>query len=223
MMGELCNAEAEQQFLDHVMGPEFPCVAARSAVNRSRYRFHALDRLASGEATISLCAALYSFLDTFENPGPDPVTFAAAFKRGGADEAEFERLLWKQLQQLHDLDRQFFGWDASVSSDPASEHFSFSIKGRGLFVVGLHPHASRLSRRTPVPMLVFNLHEQFEGMRINGRYESMQRVIRKRDEALQGSINPMLAGFGEASEALQYSGRAASPDWQCPFKAGGKT
>jgi uncharacterized protein len=220
MTGESCTDEVEQAFVDHVMSPEFPCVAARSAVNRSRFRFHALDRLASGEATIGLCAALYSFLDTFEVPGTDPVTFVSSFKWGGADEAEFERLLWKQLQQLHDLDRQFFAWDASVSSDPASDRFSFSIRGRGLFVVGLHPHASRLSRRAPVPMLVFNLHEQFEDLRTSGKYGSMQKVIRKRDEALQGSINPTLASFGQASEALQYSGRAAAPDWQCPFKPG---
>lgn len=220
MISEACMDEAEQVFVEHVMSAEFPCVAARSAVNRSRYRVHAFDRLASGEATIGLCAALYSFLDTFEEPGLEPVTFVSTFKRGGADEAEFEALLWKQLQKLHELDREFFGWDASVSSDPASDRFSFSVRGRAMFVVGLHPHASRLARRADVPMLVFNLHEQFEDLRASGKYSSMQRVIRKRDEALQGSINPTLSSFGKSSEAVQYSGRAASPDWQCPFKAG---
>ncbi|MNR56963.1 YqcI/YcgG family protein [compost metagenome] len=45
----------------------------------------------------------------------------------------------------------------------------------------------------------------------------MQDAIRTRDIALQGSINPVLARFGEASEARQYSGRAVEADWQCPF------
>jgi hypothetical protein len=45
----------------------------------------------------------------------------------------------------------------------------------------------------------------------------MQEAIRQRDIALQGSINPVLARFGEASEARQYSGRAVESNWKCPF------
>ena len=37
---------------------------------------------------------------------------------------------------------------------------------------------------------------------------------------LQGSINPMLSDFGEATEARQYSGRAVEDDWRAPFAAG---
>jgi FPC/CPF motif-containing protein YcgG len=37
--------------------------------------------------------------------------------------------------------------------------------------------------------------------------------------AFQGSINPMLKNFGEGSEASQYSGRAVSDTWACPFHA----
>ncbi len=36
----------------------------------------------------------------------------------------------------------------------------------------------------------------------------MQRTVRKRDERLQGTVNPMLSDFGDASEARQYFGRA---------------
>ena len=46
----------------------------------------------------------------------------------------------------------------------------------------------------------------------------MQTVIRKRDVELQGQINPVLAGFGDASEARQYSGRAVGGEWACPFR-----
>jgi FPC/CPF motif-containing protein YcgG len=45
----------------------------------------------------------------------------------------------------------------------------------------------------------------------------MQRATRKRDIALQGSLNPNLADFGTAPETRQYSGRPVGPDWRCPF------
>jgi FPC/CPF motif-containing protein YcgG len=38
---------------------------------------------------------------------------------------------------------------------------------------------------------------------------------------LQGTVNPMLAEFGEQSEARQYSGRDVGEIWKCPFHARG--
>ncbi len=110
------------------------------------------------------------------------------------------------------------GWDRRVSCDPASPGFSFSLRGNAFFVIGLHPNASRLSRRYFRPALVFNLHEQFEALRRKGGYERMRDVIRKRDAALCGSANPVLRNFRERSEARQYSGRAVPDDWRCPFR-----
>ena len=55
-------------------------------------------------------------------------------------------------------------------------------------------------------------------LREQGRYEKIRSAILSRDEALAGDINPMLARHGEASEARQYSGRAVSNDWACPFQ-----
>jgi FPC/CPF motif-containing protein YcgG len=214
------NEDAHQQFLDYAMDPAFPCVGARSALNRSRYKFVQFGPLGDPGQSAAICNALYSFLDEYPSPGLDPVSFIAAFEPADFDELTFEKRLWQQLQSMHEVDRQSFVWDPSVSSDPASARFSFSIGGRGLFVVGLHPHASRLARRAPAPTLVFNLHEQFEGLRESGKFATLQKAIRKRDKALQGSLNPVLAQFGEASEALQYSGRAVTPEWACPFRPG---
>ena len=42
-------------------------------------------------------------------------------------------------------------WDPRVSDDPANPHFAFSVGGTAFFVVGLHPQASRIARRTPCP------------------------------------------------------------------------
>ena len=65
---------------------------------------------------------------------------------------------------------------------------------------------------------MFNLHDQFERLREEGRYERMRERIIERDIALAGDANPMLARHGETSEARQYSGRAVGEDWQCPFR-----
>ncbi len=212
---------AQTDFIDFVMAPTFPCVGARSAVNRKRMRFATLPALAATDTVQPLLTAIYAFLDEFKDPGIDPVTFIASFDSSATSEEAFERAMWQQLQQLHESDRDQFEWDSTVSSDPNDPHFSFSLGGRGMFVVGLHPMASRIARRAPRDTLVFNLHGQFEQLRKTGKYASMQRAIRNRDMALQGSINPVLARFGEASEALQYSGRA-SPS-KCPFHMGVKT
>ena len=108
-----------------------------------------------------------------------------------------------------------------MSPDPDDSHFSLSFGGEAFFIVGLHPNASRPARRFPHPTLVFNLHDQFERLRAEGKYEGMREKILVRDEALAGTRNPMLARHGEASEARQYSGRAVGDGWRCPFSYAG--
>jgi hypothetical protein len=61
--------------------------------------------------------------------------------------------------------------------------------------------------------------ERFKRMRARGKFESMKQIIRAREMAFQGSINPMLTNFGESSEARQYSGRVVPDSWPCPFHA----
>ena len=134
-------------------------------------------------------------------------------------ESAFEAALWQRLRAIHAIDRREHAWDASVSDDPASAHFSMSVGGKAFYVVGLHPDASRGARRFQCPALVFNLHGQFEQLRADGRYVKLRQAIVRRDVAYAGSANPMLAAHGENSEARQYSGRVVGPDWQCPFRA----
>ena len=92
-----------------------------------------------------------------------------------------------------------------------------SFGGEAFFVVGLHPQSSRPARRFEAPAMVFNLHDQFERLRAEGRYDKLRGTILQRDEQLAGSINPMLAEHGTTSAARQYSGRAVSDAWKCPF------
>ena len=69
--------------------------------------------------------------------------------------------------------------------------------------------------------MIFNLHDQFETLRADGKYEGMREKIMLRDEALAGSRNPMLTRHGELSEARQYSGRVVDAEWRCPFRYAG--
>jgi hypothetical protein len=211
--------QAHCELRAHVMGDGFPCVGAKSAFNRRTYRFGLYPDLVTPTAVHGLCHDLYEFSHEFREIGDQFTTFVAMF-RGPTIESElhFEALLWQHLQCMHDLDGTCFSWDARVSADPAHPEFSFSIGGRGFFVVGLNPRASRLARALSQPTLVFNLHEQFDELRARGKFETMKRIIRARDMAYQGSINPVLKDFGQSSEARQYSGRAVPDDWICPFQ-----
>ena len=205
-----------------VLNPRFACVAARGAFHRGAYRLGVYGDMASAPATCGLARDLYAF--TQEQAAMDAgggfSTFLASFTGPCApDEAAFERLLWAQLQALHDQDCGYHGWDRAVSPDPASADFSFSFAGHAFFVIGLHPAASRWTRRFAWPTLVFNAHTQFERLRQDGRYAPLQKAIRARDTKLQGGINPTLRDFGDGSEARQYSGRAVGSDWRCPFQA----
>lgn len=213
------RSEMASQFTAYVQRPGFPCVGARSAFNKGRVRFGDYGRLGTANAP-EICADLLAFSREFPSPGLVPVTFIAMFGGAFATEAEFARGMWAQLRAVHAYDELQFEWDATVSADPESPEFSFSVAGRAFFVVGLNPAASRLARRAPMPCLVFNLHDQFQSLRSSGKYQGMQHVIRDRDIALQGSINPSLAGFGEKSEARQYSGIAHPAQWKCPFRQG---
>jgi hypothetical protein len=201
-----------------VLNPKFACVAAKSAINQGSYRMGVYDQLGSEGATAGLAHDLFCFVQEQPALGDGFSTFVASFAGPAiADELEFERLLWSQLQALHDLDHPHHAWDATVSCDPDDGQFSFSFAGRAFFVVGLHAASGRWTRRFAWPTLVFNAHAQFEQLRTEGKYDRIQQVIRTRDQALQGSVNPNLSDFGDRSEARQYSGRAVEEHWRCPF------
>lgn len=220
--GGACGFEraAHAAFRELVMHQAFPCVGARAAFNSESYALATYGDLASDDATAALARDLYEFTRSEIRNRSEYATFVAVF--GGAvpqSEHEFEQLLWRQLQQLNRVDAPHFEWDSSSKSNPADPQFSFSFAGQALYVIGLHPNSSRIARQFRWPALIFNPHEQFERLRADGKWKRMQQTIRERDVQLQGSVNPMLSDFGEASEARQYSGRAVEADWQPPFAA----
>jgi FPC/CPF motif-containing protein YcgG len=133
---------------------------------------------------------------------------------------EFEVLLWKQLNMLHQIDE--YGWDQRVSNDVLSPHFSFSIAGDSYFIIGMCPNHPRKCREFIYPTLIFNSHHQFRYLKKINLFKKIQTIVRSREMQYSGSINPNLIDFENRSEAMQYSGLKASSTWQCPFKFGTK-
>jgi uncharacterized protein len=210
-----------ERFRTHVRKPAFPCVGAKSAVGRGLMRFVVGRDMRSAWDDLRIYGALLEFATSYRQT---PKLFQSLVVIYQAPEVlsedGFEGMLWTRIQSLADKDA-WHGqdYDDRVSSDPDSPHFSLSFGGEAFFVVGLHPHASRPARRFDTPVLVFNVHDQFERLRAENRYETLRRSIVERDVLIAGSPNPMLARHGESSEARQYSGRAVEPDWRCPFTA----
>lgn len=209
--------DALRSFIDHA---DFPCVGAKSALARGALEIVVARDIRSAWNDIEIHEALLRWSMRYRHaPNGGFRSLAVIFEQPATlPEAAFEVWMWERLQSLADKDAwRGQRYNGNVSSDPADPHFSLSFGGEAYFVVGLHPRASRPARRFAAPALVFNLHDQFETLRSEGRYERLRERIIQRDIALAGTPNPMLKRHGEASEAAQYSGRNVPGPWQCPF------
>lgn len=218
-MTEIEQQAIIKEFQDYLSDSAYPCVAARAATARNQIACMVAGHMGCPEDDRSILEFLYHFIDDFRIATTSFHSAAIIFQ--GPDihtEEVFEDLLWQRLQSLALLDAENFDYDKRVSADPSAPDFSFSLGKEGLFIIGLHPGSSRHSRQFKYPALVFNPHAQFEQLRKSGRYENMKNIVRKRDTMYSGSINPMLADFGESSEVYQYSGRQYDDDWKCPLK-----
>lgn len=199
-----------------VLDPEYPCLGARAVFNRDRAHVVTTGRLGALASSFDAYGALREFGEAADPDGGFTSLLVAFGGPAPATESAFEDALWRTLQHLCDFDDT--PWNPEVSSDPDDVDFSFSIGGTAFFVVGLHPNASRLARRAPWPVLTFNLHAQFQQLKESERFARMRDTIRSRDLELQGSLNPMVADHGAASEARQYSGRAVPDSWLAPLE-----
>jgi FPC/CPF motif-containing protein YcgG len=208
--------DAYRSFLSN---KSFPCIAARASVAASHVRCLVAGSMACPKDDAAILNFLYQFVDDYRHSKELFHSAAVIFKAPQpTNEEQFDSLMWQRLQALADLDAANFRYDPRVEAAPDSARFSFSLKEESFFVLGLHPGSSRLSRQFGYPALAFNPHAEFEKLRDAHHYEQMKNVVRKRDLAYSGSVNPMLDDFGETSEVYQYSGRKYSEDWQCPLQ-----
>jgi FPC/CPF motif-containing protein YcgG len=208
-----------EEYRSYLNDKAFPCIGAKAALAKGHVKCMVAGHMACPADDRSILQFLYDFVDEYRGSG-ELFHSAAILFRGPltADEGSFDAMLWQRLQALADLDAKNYGFDPRVNEDPSSPDFSFSLKEEAFYIIGLHPASSRGSRRFSYPVLAFNPHAQFELLRATDHYESMKAVVRRRDIAFSGSVNPMLDDFGNSSEVIQYSGRRYASDWLCPLK-----
>lgn len=208
-----------REFQQFIMDEMYPCVAARAAIAREHIACFVADNMECPKDDPMILRFLYQFVSDFRRVNTNFHSAAIIFKGPGQlTENAFDRLLWQRLQALSRLDAQNYAYDPRVNADPSAADFSFSLKEEAFFILGLHHHSARKARRFRYPAIIFNPHAQFEKMRRSDSYEKLKSIVRKRDARYSGSINPMLADFGEKSEVYQYSGRTYDADWTCPLK-----
>jgi FPC/CPF motif-containing protein YcgG len=203
---------------DFISREDFVCLGARAALRRKSIVHRHYPALRGSDTVAAHHRDMIDFLDGFEPSDRSFTSFVATFDGPGFDsEQSFEDGVWDYLQAVHDLDAEWFAWNETYSSDPASSNFAFSVGSHPFFVVGLHPRASRPSRRFPMPALVFNSHVQFNAMGM--KFLTLKLKIRKREKAFHGAVNPSFVRYRQ--EARHYSGRFTEEDWKCPFSAHG--
>ncbi len=206
-------------FRQHVEQAHFPCTGAKASLHRSELKFIRARSIISAWDDVAIHNHILKFAKDYDPPNHDFRSLAILFSAPTVlTEEEFENHFWERLQSWTDKD-EWLGQnhDKAVSKQPKNKDFALSFGGRAFFAVGLHPNASREARRFEYPAIVLNLHDQFEKLRSDSRYEKLHKKILERDEALQGSTNPMLAHHGEISAARQYSGRMVDENWEAPY------
>lgn len=207
-----------ESYYAFINNKEFPCVGAKASMVKQQMQCMVAGHMACPVDDRHILQFLYDFVETYRLS--DGIFYSAAVifeEPKTVTEDVFDELLWKRLQMLATLDAENYLYDKRVSADPNSPNFSFSLKEEAFFIIGLHPSSNRASRQFQYPTLVFNPHAQFEKLKQTNKYEAIRNIVRKRDFAYSGSVNPVLADFGESSEAIQYSGRKYDDQWKCPL------
>jgi len=216
-----------------VLSAGFPCNGAKSAFNTDSYRLGIYDTFSANDVGL-LANDLKTYIAEYmDAPVVRPkievgdwiplsrtfATFLACFKEEPVcDESMFETRLWAILENLRKLDQAPV--PNGFSTDPARNNFSFCFGGEGFFVAAFHPGSWRWSRRFMFPLLVFNMHRQFDGLKQSGMFAPLRDTVRKNDAELQGSPNNLVADFGQQPEAPQYAMRRVPHGWKPPGYSG---
>jgi len=208
--------QVEEEFQDFIVTQNHPCVMANTVFKMHNYHLKVHEDILQDDITENVLSEIENYIQHYDFESNTFESLIICFKNNNFEtEKDFEDAMWNFLQKLHDNDTK--AWDSNVSDDPNDPNFSFSIKGKAFYIVGMHPKSSRLARQAPYCTIVFNLHWQFEKLREMGAYQTVKKRIRLRDKLLQGFINPVLKDFGLDSETKQYSGRKVGINWKCPF------
>lgn len=202
-----------------ITNPSFPCVMAKSVMSKGYTEHPTVNSANPAVAAKEVLEKIYKFVDHYRAEPKKLSSFIVSFDHPSLRQfGRFEEFFWEFLKLLDCADKANFSSDSRVSSDPSAADFSFSIKSEAFFMLVLHPQSPRMARQFEVPTLVFNAHQQFEDLRTKGLFHKVRDLIRKRDTALQGFVNPMVQDFGTQSEVFQYTGKTYPVQSKCPFQ-----
>lgn len=196
----------DDQLSQFVLDKSFPCIMAKAVVKTGLIKIIRIN--GSDFSVETLLENLYLFVDDYRKKPQKLRSFIVVFDDEESKTFEgYEKNFWKLISQMSLADKKLHPHDTRVSDNPQDPNFSYSVKSEAFFILGLHPQSPRLARRFFRPAIVFNLHQQFEDMRKKGIFSKVRNLIRKKDQLLQGTPNPMLSDFGEKSEIFQYLGK----------------
>ncbi|MGB8705869.1 MAG: guanitoxin biosynthesis heme-dependent pre-guanitoxin N-hydroxylase GntA, partial [Gillisia sp.] len=128
---------SKKAFQKFVLEQNHPCVMAQTVFTMDQVDLHVYENFGSKNTAAKILKDLKLYLKEYDFESNDFRTFLAVFKdQKDFTEEQFEKLLWKQLEFLHEVDDA--PWDKRVSEDPEDKNFSFSLGGRAFYMVGLH-------------------------------------------------------------------------------------
>ncbi len=214
------NIRLGDAFRAHIDAKDFPCIGAKAALARGTLETLICNDITSAWNDLLIHEHLLGFSQEYRRDPSLVRSLAVIFaKPSKLSEMQFEKHMWFRLQSLADkYEWRAQGYARTVGVDTTDAHFGLSFGGEAYFVAGMHPDASRPARRFERPAMVFNLHDQFEQLRLDNRYDRLRETVTDRDASFAGDTNPMLSQNSAASEAAQYSGRTVDKDQQCPFE-----
>ncbi|MEU7145748.1 guanitoxin biosynthesis heme-dependent pre-guanitoxin N-hydroxylase GntA [Nocardia sp. NPDC046473] len=219
-MASVTKTQARAELEEFIQSKPFSCLGARAALKRDTITHGHYQLLGDEESAKEHHQDLAEYARSLPGTLSDKSfrTFVATFDAPGLlAELEFEQLLWQHLQLVHDIDSKENAPDTRFASDPGQSTFGFQTAGHAFFVVGLHPGASRASRRFTRIAAAFNSNVQFVLM--GDSFTRMQEKIRGREVTNNGSVNPSFTTYEYTQPARHFSGRFTEDDWKCPFQS----
>lgn len=134
---------------------------AHSSLEDDQFTLRTYDALGSQKTAIELLADIEDHLKFCQNNDNDCAEFVAIFpKRKYYTEAQFEKLLWKQLRYLHLVD--IHPWKKQTAHELKDDQFFFSVLGKSFYVIGMHPSSEQKNRKSPYPAMIFSQRELSE-------------------------------------------------------------
>jgi uncharacterized protein len=194
--------DAVMSLTREVMNPDtqYPCHFATSVFKNQAFRATFVD-----EPNLRLREALLEYIKT--SPAIGPITSLLTFYRPieAATDLDYRTWFWSVLQYLHDNDPE--PWPADISKDLDDPNWAFCFGGQSFFVVCFTPaHESRLSRRSQVPMIIFQPRWIFNGLEGDTLPGQLARQTIRDRIAEYDSLPPSVAltAFGEGEDWKQY-------------------